>query len=134
MHELSVCNALIRQVERISHDHGASGVHRIFVVIGPLSGIEPELLRRALPLAAAHTVAHAAELVIRAADVVVRCNECAAESVVSANRLLCGVCGDFRTRLVSGDEMILERVELNRAPHSCSGAEAGADLPVSPTC
>ncbi len=113
MHELSVCNALLDQVERIARDRASSMVKRIVIKIGPLSGIEPELLRRAYPLAAARTVAEHAELVIEHADVVVRCTECGAESSVPVNRLLCGSCGDFRTRLIGGDELILQRVELS---------------------
>jgi Zn finger protein HypA/HybF involved in hydrogenase expression len=29
--------------------------------------------------------------------------------------LLCSACGDFRTQIVSGDEMILQRMEMNLA-------------------
>jgi hydrogenase nickel incorporation protein HypA/HybF len=116
MHELSVCLSLMRQVESIARQHHASNVEQLFIKVGPLSGVEPELLRHAYPLAAIGTVAENAELIIESGDVVVSCTQCGAESVVKPNRLLCTVCGDFRTRLVSGDEMILERVELT-SPH-----------------
>ena len=112
MHELSVCLALLDQVDRIACQRDATTVSRIVVRLGPLSGVEPELLRRAYPLAAAGTVAEHAELTIDASDIVVRCTSCGAESHAAPNRLLCAACGDFRTRVVSGDELILERVEL----------------------
>ena len=112
MHELSICNALVEQVERIAAENGAGRVARIELLIGPLSGIETDLLRRAYPLATAGTVAADAELVIETSDVVVRCSQCGSESSVAPNRLLCGACGDFRTRVVSGEEMILKRLEL----------------------
>ena len=112
MHELSVCLSLLQQVEQIAHKCNASAVERIVLKVGPLSGIEPALLRHAYPLAATGTVASDAELIIGDSEVVVRCNECGAESEVPPNRLLCSQCGDFRTRLVSGDEMILQSVEL----------------------
>jgi hydrogenase nickel incorporation protein HypA/HybF len=112
MHELSVCNALLTQVERIAKEHNARRVTRIVLRIGPLSGIEPALLRRAYPLAAAGTVAAEAELAIENTDVVVRCSTCGSETAVPANRLLCGQCGDFRTRVISGEDMILQTLEL----------------------
>jgi hydrogenase nickel incorporation protein HypA/HybF len=112
MHELSVCLSLLQQVEKIAAERHAGAIDRIFIRIGPLSGIEPELLRKAYPLAAAGTVAGDAELIIDDAEVVVRCSECGAESRVPSNRLLCAQCGDFRTRLISGDEMILQRLEF----------------------
>ena len=43
MHELSVCLALLDTVQRIAADKQASGVSRIVLSIGPLSGVEPEL-------------------------------------------------------------------------------------------
>lgn len=113
MHELSVCLSLMRQVESIAKQHDASIVEQLFISIGPLSGVEPELVRKAYPLAAVGTVAENAELIIKSGDVVVSCSQCGAESSVKPNRLLCASCGDFRTRLVRGDEMILERLELS---------------------
>lgn len=112
MHELSVCNALLVEVERIAREKRASRVARITVRIGPLSGVEPELLRRAYPLAATGTIADDAELIIEHADVTVVCSECGAESKVPPNRLLCKSCGDYRTRVLSGDELILQRIEI----------------------
>lgn len=112
MHELSLCQALIDQVERIAHAHGASRVERIVLRVGPLSGLEPLLLRHAYPLAANGTLAEAAELIIEPAPVRVHCALCDVETAARPNRLLCGVCGDFQTRLVSGDEMLLAHLEL----------------------
>ncbi|MBT8087992.1 MAG: hydrogenase maturation nickel metallochaperone HypA [Gammaproteobacteria bacterium] len=113
MHEMSVCISLLQQVEKIAAEHEASGVAKILLKIGPLSGVEAELLRRAYPIAVAGTVAENAELVIEASEVVVRCSQCDHTSNVPSNRLVCGECGDFRTQVVSGDEMILQSVELD---------------------
>lgn len=113
MHELSVCLSLMQQIEDIVRERDAMRVTKIVLDIGPLSGVEPELLRNAYPLAAAGTVAEQAELVMETADVVVRCSLCESETTVVPNKLLCGSCGDFRTRVISGDELILLRVELD---------------------
>ena len=114
MHELSVAYALLDQVERIAVARPSHVVTRIAVRIGPLSGVEAALLRRAWPLAAASTIAEQAELVVEEADVIVRCTACDAESVVPPGRLLCSACGDFRTRILSGDDLVLNRVEFYR--------------------
>jgi hydrogenase nickel incorporation protein HypA/HybF len=116
MHELSVCLALIEQIERIGRENDAETVSRIILKIGPLSGIEASLLRHAWPLARAGTIAERADLDIVDTDVRIRCTQCGAESSVPANRLLCSDCGDFRTKVISGDDLILERVEFGRAP------------------
>jgi len=112
VHELSVCQALIEQVERIARERGAGRVTLIRLGVGPLSGVEPELLRQAFPIASAATLAERCELEIRVPEIRVRCEQCGTEGAATANRLVCGQCGDWRTTLVSGDEMLLERVEL----------------------
>ena len=112
MHELSVCTALLEQVESIAKQHRAARVEKIVLRIGPLSGIEVPLLEHAYPLAATGTVAADAQLVVEPLPVKVKCSQCGAESEVKPNRLLCAACGDFRTNLVSGDEMLLASLEL----------------------
>ena len=115
MHELSVCQALVTQLVTVSAANGGGTVELVRLRIGPLSGVESSLLRQAFPLAAAGTIAAGAELVIEAAAVVVQCNECGARTDAASNRMLCGACNGYRVRLVSGDEMLLESVELATA-------------------
>lgn len=114
MHELSVCQALIEQVENVARTNDAATVSRIVLRIGPLSGVEPQLLAQAFPLARAGTVAEHAELEIESLPIRVKCEQCGAETDASANRLLCGACGDWHTQLLSGDELLLASVELAR--------------------
>ncbi len=113
MHELSICQSLLNQVEGIARQYGARAVGRVLLQVGPLSGLEPALLQSAWPLVAAGTIAETAELVIEAAAIRVRCLDCDAESTATANRLLCGACGGYHTRLLSGDELLLARLELS---------------------
>ncbi|KAA6181624.1 hydrogenase maturation nickel metallochaperone HypA [Thiohalocapsa marina] len=119
MHELSVCLSLLDEVERIAREHGAEGVERILLRIGPLSGVEAPLLANAYPLAAAGTLAESAVLEIESAPVRVACTVCGAESEAEPNRLLCAACGSHRTRLVSGDEMLLANLELRVPDGAC---------------
>lgn len=112
MHELSVCSALILRVEEIARFHNNARVKTIWLDLGPLSGVEPQLLRRAFPLAAAGGIAEDATLSINSCAVRVRCSRCDAETEVRPNRLLCGECGEWRTELLSGDELILRSIEL----------------------
>lgn len=113
MHELSVAQALVEQVEDLVAHHGAQGVGKIRLRIGPLAGVVPDLLITAFPMAAAGTSVEGAELECLPSPLRVRCRTCGAESDALPNRLLCAACGDWHTQVISGDEMILERVELD---------------------
>jgi hydrogenase nickel incorporation protein HypA/HybF len=44
--------------------------------------------------------------------VIIRCTRCSKESRTAPNRLVCPLCGDFRTRVMTGDELRLRRVAL----------------------
>lgn len=120
MHELSLCQGLLSQVEDIARQHAADKVTVITLQIGPLSGVEPGLLQQAFTLARAGSVAADAALVIESLPVRIKCETCGQESDAAPNRLLCGHCGDYHTRLLSGDEMLLASVELDK-PTSASG-------------
>ncbi|MFC1702324.1 hydrogenase maturation nickel metallochaperone HypA [Pseudomonadota bacterium] len=124
MHELSVCHALMTQIETIASDNQATRVASITLGIGPLSGIEERLLKHAFPVASAGSVAEGAELFIRTTPVRVKCSNCGQESAAKPNRLVCGHCNDWRTDLVSGDELLLIQVELDKADESASHSDA----------
>lgn len=112
MHEMSICQALLDQVEGLAAKHQAKGVTSITLRIGPLAGIEPDLLEHAFTLARAGTVADAAVLQIERLPVQVRCKECGAEGEVPPNRLLCPRCESWQCQVISGDEMLLASLEL----------------------
>lgn len=113
MHELSVCQGLLRQVERVATDHGAAAVERILLRVGGLSGVEPPLLQRAFGIARAGTRAERAELLIETGPVVVKCRTCGSSSAVPPNRLLCSHCGEWRVDVTDGEELLLLSVDLN---------------------
>jgi len=112
MHELAVCQGLMSEVERVVGQERASTVSVVVVRIGPLSGVEPDLIRAAFPIAAAGGPAAGARLEIETSAVSVRCPECEAVSEATPRRLLCAACGNWRVSVVSGDEMLLKSLEL----------------------
>jgi hydrogenase nickel incorporation protein HypA/HybF len=110
MHELAICQALMGEVLAIAGSSNADSVTDIYVSVGPLAGVERPLMRSAFPVAAAGTVASRAELHLQQTPVRVRCDECGAETDAETNRLVCGDCGNWQTQLISGDELVLQRV------------------------
>ena len=116
MHELSLCRALVAQVSALAAERGARGVSRIRLLIGPLAGVEVTLLKNAFPISSRGTPAADAALEIETVPLTVRCESCGATSEATLNQLRCRRCDDWRTRLVSGDELLLQDVEFSTSP------------------
>lgn len=133
MHELSVAQGLIGEVERVAALHGASGVESMLVRIGVISGVEPVLLERAYSVARAGTIADHAALHVEVEPVRVSCRSCGAETAAEPNRIVCGSCGDWKVRVIGGEELLLVRVELSYddTPANDDAAEAGGPSPPS---
>jgi len=112
MHELAICQALITQVETIARSHQASAVICIKVAIGPLSGIEADLVERAFAIAKIGSFAANATLIITKMPIQVQCPECRQITEVLPNKLICGHCGNWRTQIISGNELLLLQLEL----------------------
>lgn len=112
MHELAICQSLMGELAQIAAQHPDKRIAVVHLAVGPLSGVEPELLADAFPIASAGSAAADATLRVQDSPIRVHCDECGRDSDVRSNRLSCPHCGNWRTTLISGDELILQRVEL----------------------
>ena len=114
MHELSICTALLRQVEALASNE-VGRVSAVRMTAGPLSGVEPDLLAQAFHVARTGSKMSMAELIIERTPVRIRCLGCAFESEAAPNALACPTCGSERTQLLSGDELLLTGIDLLEA-------------------
>jgi hydrogenase nickel incorporation protein HypA/HybF len=113
MHEYSIIQALFERIEAEAAAHRASSVERVFVRIGELSGVEIELLRTAYLTFRERTICAHASLEIGAVPAQWACRECGA--VLPPGQVLrCRACGGAG-RLLQGDEILLERIEMEVA-------------------
>ena len=85
MHELSIAQALIDKVNRVAETEGATRVMRIAITVGALSGVDPEALEFAFPIAAEGSAAAHASLDITRLPARVLCSECGRETCPECN-------------------------------------------------
>ena len=109
MHEYSLVRAMVDRVEQEARSRNATAVSRLAVRIGAMSGVEPELFASAFTLCREGMLA-ATELDIRRSEAVWACSTCAA-SIPAGGVLRCGACG-APAKLVTGDEILLEQIEM----------------------
>jgi hydrogenase nickel incorporation protein HypA/HybF len=113
MHEYSIVQALYEKVAAEAAVHGAVSVHALKVRIGELSGVDRGLLETAWQLFRERTVCDAALLDIEVVTAEWVCSGCGAD-VARGAVLVCPSCGS-PAKLRQGDEIVLERIELEVA-------------------
>jgi len=119
MHEYSIARSLMKQVTTIARREGADRVTAVAVSVGEFSGVDPDLLRSAVEHLGASGATKSAAWTIRPVPLTARCEACAGEFAVVHFRFVCPACGSSETRIVTGEELLLESVTL----------EAGANEP-----
>lgn len=112
MHEFSVVQALLMQIEDIAREHNANFVKKIYIVVGEVSGVEPHLLKMAFDTFKENTIASEAELIIEFQKPYIYCEECKKEISLERYSMRCPLCGSFKVKLTKGDELILKTLEL----------------------
>jgi hydrogenase nickel incorporation protein HypA/HybF len=110
MHEYSIVQALLERVDQEMAAHDGTRVHRVRVSIGELAGVEIGLLRTAFETIRHRTCCEQAELDVRHVDARWECPACGTV-IPRGTKLRCGVC-DVPARLLAGDEIMLEQIEL----------------------
>lgn len=110
MHEYGIIQSLLQRIEAEARSHGATAVHRVVLRLGEISGVEPDLLGFAFEAYREGTVAAAAELSIQTVPARWECSLCGVE-LPRGGFLRCEPCG-APARLAAGDDIILERLEL----------------------
>jgi len=112
MHELSIAQALVEQVEQVVAAEGAARATKVMIAVGALSGADPEALRDAFPLVSEGTTAEGAELIVEWVPVRVRCQECGSEFVADDGFVGCAVCASREVEWISGRELHIQSIEV----------------------
>ena len=98
------------RIEKEAAVHHATRVRAVRVRIGALAGVEVELFRTAYNLVSGTTICAGAHLDVAVVPVRWACATCNQPPELGA-RLVCPACGGS-VRLTSGDEIMLDRIEL----------------------
>ena len=112
MHEYSVVQALLEQIEGVAEENEASKVTKIVVKIGVMSGIEAHLLEIAFNTFKERTICDSAEFVMHIQPLSIRCNSCNEISELEKIHYCCQKCGSTDVEVVDGEDMFLMSLEM----------------------
>jgi hydrogenase nickel incorporation protein HypA/HybF len=114
MHEMTLVRRLLGQAREIGDAHGGGEIREIVVEMGPLSGVEPELMKTAFELLREGAQMCGASLTINEVPLEARCQECGARFLPVKFRFQCPLCAGTNTVALRGDGVILESISLKQ--------------------
>ncbi len=109
MHELSLVQSMLKLVEKHAKN---KEVVKLGVKIGKMSGIEPYFLKESFDFFKENTICKNAVMEITEVDVKIKCFECGKISEIRGYDFHCPVCGANRTKIINGQEMEIEYIEV----------------------
>ena len=113
MHELSIVETLISQVEKeVLQSRQQGRIVGLSLVIGRLSGVNADSIRFAFELISPDSSLAGAKLIIEEPRAVCRCEDCRTEAEIEEIVTSCPACGSQHITIVGGQDLMLQSIEL----------------------
>jgi hydrogenase nickel incorporation protein HypA/HybF len=113
VHEYSIASSILDTALAHARRRDARRVVGLELRIGELSGVEVPLLEKAWSLVRERSACEGVDLTVRTVAAVFRCRDCGL-AVDRGAVLTCQRCGG-RARMEAGDELVLDRIEMEVA-------------------
>lgn len=110
MHELGLCDAMLKMVRRIAKENELTVINSVTVEVGSLSGVVPRFLEDCWQAVTDGTELADTALIVEYTEGEARCLECGAQFVADLERLVCPECGGSMLTPVSGRDMTIKEI------------------------
>ncbi len=113
MHEMSLCQSVVRIIEEQAKAQRYSRVKTVRLEIGPLATVEPEALRFCFDAATRGTLAENAKLDIITTAASAWCFSCGEIVTISERNGVCPKCGGYQVQVTGGDALRIKELEVD---------------------
>jgi len=117
MHEYGIAKEIINVIEELVRNHKGSRPLRCMVQVGALSGINPEALDAAFPIAAEGSIAENMQIQTSIEPITCKCRNCNSEIRIEdyTDMLICENCGSSDIEYPStGQKIFITKLELEK--------------------
>ncbi len=111
MHELGLCDALLRMVKDVAVKEELTHVEKLTLEIGELSGVVPAYMADCWTAVIDGTELQDAKLEIVTIPGVARCLDCEEEFRIDLKSMRCPFCQGDKLMPISGNDMTLREIE-----------------------
>jgi hydrogenase nickel incorporation protein HypA/HybF len=115
MHELAVTKSILQLALDHAEKNGGKEVLSIYLIIGEMRNLEEDWIQRYFDHISAGTAAEHAVIKVKKVPIKFLCEECGTQfsgDLREDKKLLCPHCNSFEYDLVSGRELIVEKLEI----------------------
>ncbi len=111
MHEVSMMCSVIEMVEELCFKEGMKSVGEITLHIGKLTCVEESALKFAFEAMKKDELLSKAILKIKSIEGKAYCENCKNDYRIDFNKRNCPVCNNFSNTIISGEEILLYKIE-----------------------
>ena len=112
MHELGICDALLKMLRNVAEEEQLENVQSITVEVGTLSGVVPRFLADGWEAVTDGTPLEGTEMRIETVDGTAECLDCGAVFTADLNDLRCPECRGAKLTPLTGRELTLKEILL----------------------
>jgi hydrogenase nickel incorporation protein HypA/HybF len=121
MHEFSFAYNIFKVAEATAIKYNAKKITEVYLEIGELTLIVPELLKQSFKMATKGSIAEGAELIIEIVPGEIKCNDCGKTSTVTLNEeayltglqlFQCRHCESKNTAILSGKKANVKNIKI----------------------
>ena len=110
MHELGICDALLKMVRGIARDEELESISRITVEVGSLSGVVPAYMSDCWEAVTDGTELQDVEFVVEELPGTARCMDCGEEFTADVSSLRCPRCHGEKLTPLTGRDLTLQEI------------------------
>ena len=111
MHELGICDAILKTVDGIAKEEELVSVHKVTLEVGMLSGVVPSFLMDCWQAVIDGTPYQDTALAVETINGIARCEDCGHEFSADLERLYCPKCMSRRLTPLTGTDLTIKEIE-----------------------
>lgn len=113
MHEMSIAKGILDIVLDTAQDYSASAIHQVNLLVGKMSGIEPDSLHFCFDAVTKGTIAEGARLNIQETSIEGYCIQCERNFSVEEYDFHCPHCKSGMVNVISGRELKVLSIDMD---------------------